>query len=224
MRKTTAVASLLALAFAIGTAYAGRPTGYQGATVTSVIEGSGTNRVEGDQAGPYVNGVGGVSSILQSLSADYVLDLTSSPRTIRLDFTDPVPNTSASPPFNIAQVTTRIIQKCSDVGLSLPAMVQINSTIQCPFSIGQISYAGSTWHVIMNSLTYPATNFARVTCNGLDSQTHCNSWQITASTVQPDGQLKNRVHLARQVTVRGKTVMEDHGDYYMNFAFDISIP
>jgi len=206
--------------------------------VTSTIEGSGAledptvfnYRIQSDLLGVYQNGVDSVVSVLQT-GGDWQLDALASPiRSVLLDFRDPVASSNATPPFSTAQTRAKVETKSYLLygNGKVSGMTGLNSTLITPLIV-RFDFGGNTYRVWMNSGTYPQTNYALVTCTGVvdpnnPSTSQCNQWRIEPSVTQPDGQRKNIVKLVRFYISRGKTIEEDHGDFYMAFSIGITNP
>lgn len=203
--------------------------------VTSSLAGSGAlsdptifnYRIQSDLLGPYLDGVGSVGSELQT-GGDWRLDALASPsRTMLLDFRDPVAGSNPTPPFLVANYPGMIETKSYLLygNGKIAGMMGLNSTLVTPLLM-RFDINGNTYRIWMNSGDYPETNYALVTCIGVVSPTNsqCNHWTIEPSVTQPDGQKKNIAKLVRFYTAKGKTIQEDHGDFYLSFSIDITNP
>ncbi len=203
--------------------------------VTSSLAGNGAlpdptvfnYRVQSDLFGPYVKGVDSVGSELQT-GGDWRLDALASPnRTMLLDFRDAVAGSNPTPPFLVGNYPAMIETKSYLLygNGKIAGMTGLNSTLITPL-VMRFDINGNTYRVLMNSADYPQTNYGLVTCAGVVSPTdpQCNHWTIEPSVTQPDGQKKNIAKLVRFYTSKGKTIQENHGDYYLSFAIDITNP
>ena len=227
-----AFAGLLALG-AAGVSFGQKGKPSDNTPLTSTLHDTGafsdaTNyRLQSDGLGPYVHGVSSVVAQFQDIG-DWEMDTAASAtRIVLVDLRDPVPNSGANPPFSYANMHARFISKCSFLGIKISAMTGLGSTALCPMVVRWDS-GGYVWRLNMNSLEYPEVNFALFTCSGVvdpanPSTSACNEWSVTPSTTQPDGQTKNRAQLLR-FTLKGKTVTEDFGDFYLTFSFRITRP
>ena len=144
-----------------------------------------------------------------------------------LDFREPVPGSNATPPILVGNVPAMIETKSYLLygNGRVAGMAGLDSTLITPLLL-RFDLNGNTYRVWMNSSAYPQTNYALVRCVGVVSETNsqCNHWTIEPAVVQPDGQLKNIAKLVRVYTSKGKTVQEDHGDFYLSFSIDITNP
>jgi hypothetical protein len=178
---------------------------------------SATLSIQSDQLGVYTNG-GGVSSIIQGTFPDWVLDLSAkkSTRKASVALTDPVPGNPIPAPFASGLFKPRIIARASlvDPG-GFTGMTSVGTTILSPLSIEDIVSGGKTYALRMNADTHPQTDWARVTCLGVDGSSACNRWQI-APTGSHDGATKN-VGYVEQTAPSAAFV----GLYY--FTFDIIV-
>lgn len=191
----------------------------------------GTNyRIEGDNYGLYVNGVGSVSSILQgglnSATRDWVLDTsTSTTRTVLIDLRAPVPNSGAVQIFAWQLVPTRIIVKCHETVSGSFLAIGLNQTVSCPAFV-RFSYGGTDYRLVMSSgpgavtADYPETNNALVTCAAANASNVCNDWKLQPIT-QADGSVKNVARLQKAARGGGWT---NQGDFYMTFNFEVTNP
>lgn len=207
-------------------------------SVTSTIDGTGpladstvfNYRIQSDLLGSYRDGVNSVVSQLQS-GGDWQLNaLASTTRSLLIDFRDPVPNSNPSPPFLLGQLPAKIETKSYVLygNGKVSGMKGLNSTLISPLLL-RFDLNGNTYRMWMNSVNYPQTNYALVTCTGVadpinPSTSQCNQWRIEPSVTQPDGQRKNISKLVRFYTLRGKTIEEDHGDFYMSFSIFVTNP
>lgn len=198
----------------------------QDTPVTSQLLGGGGNAnlsLQSDGLGVYNNGVSGVSSILQAVLSDWVLDLHGSTRTMSIDFTDALPGNPFAAPFTSALVQPRLIAKASQLNAgSFRGMVGLGSTILSPLDVGAIPYGGKTYAIRMNSTNHPGTNWARVTCLGVvdpinPTTSACNKWEFTP-TGNYGGVTKN-IGYVEQVARTTSTFI---GLFYFTFDFVIS--
>jgi hypothetical protein len=216
--------SVLALSFF--SIAAGKPPGHL--PVISILEGNlpGDYRIMSDLGGPYLNGSGGVESILQ-IVGDWELDTEghNPTRMVFLDFRDQVLNSGATPPFDTGLVFGRFIAKSTDTGLgTIRAMTGLESQILSPL-VFAFGYGTERYRIAMNPLNFPETNYVLVTCTGVSGSgpaAPCNAWAIEPSVTQPDGEHKNIAQLLGISTKRGKIVETDLGDFYLSFRITIT--
>lgn len=187
-------------------------------------------RVQSDLLGSYLHGVGTVTSELQT-GGDWRLDaLSSTSRTMLFDLRDAVPGSNPTPPVLVGNFPAMIETKSYLLygNGRVAGMTGLNSTLTTPL-VMRFDLNGSIHRLLMNSQTYPQTNYAVVTCIGVvdpnnASTSQCNRWKIEPSVRQPDGQLKNIAKLVRVSTSKGKTTEQDLGNFYMSFSIDITNP
>ena len=198
--------------------------------VTSTLNNAGditastNNRIQSDNLGSYFNGVSSVQSVLQGGLGDWVLDTSnSSTRSVLVDFRDPVPPTSVTnAPFNWQFVHARLISKCSQVGVDYRTIL-LNSTVNCPLH-AVFTFNGTSYRLTMNPSNDAASNFAKVTCTGVNASGPCNQWVINPITQADGTTVKSIAVLLRDTTVRGKTVTTNLGYFYMTFNIGITNP
>ncbi|MGI8836907.1 MAG: hypothetical protein ACR2H4_09755 [Pyrinomonadaceae bacterium] len=240
MKKTSLVITILALGlcFISGSGANAQKTLRRAVPVTTTIEGNGViqdptifnYRIQSDQFGPYRDGLDSVVSQLQT-GGDWQLDALASPiRSVLLDFRDSVPNSNPSPPFSVGQLPVKVETKSYLLygNGKVSGMTGLNSTLITPLLL-RFDLNGNTYRIWMNSQNYPATNYAVVTCTGVvdpnsPSTSQCNQWRIDPSVTQPDGQRKNIAKLVRFYTSKGKTIEEDHGNFYVAFSIVFTNP
>lgn len=240
MKRISVVVTVVALGLCItsGSGALAQKTFKKPVPVTSTIEGSGADpdpsvfnyRIQGDPLGSYQDGVDSVVSELQT-GGDWQLNAFSSPiRSVLLDFRDPVPNSNPSPPFFVGQIPAKVETKSYILygNGKVSSMTGLNSTLITPLLL-RFDAGGNSYRIWMNSRGYPETNYALVTCTGVvdpsnPSASQCNEWRIEPAVTQPDGQLKNIAKLVRFYTSRGRTVEEDHGDFYLSFSIRLTNP
>jgi len=240
MKRISVVIAIVTLGLCIissSTAIA-QKTQSKSVPVTSTIAGTGAlpdptvfnYRIQGDLLGPYHDAVDSVVSQLQT-GGDWILDTqASSVRSILIDFRDPVPNSNPNPPFSVEQIPAKVLTESLFLygNGKISSMTGLNSTLLTPLLL-RFDTGGNSYRIRMSSLNYPETNYALVTCTSVvdpsnPTTSQCNQWRIDPSVTQPDGQTKNIAKLVRFYTSRGKTVEEDHGDFYMSFSLDITNP
>ncbi len=234
MKKTLGMGCIAACLILVSVALAkGAKTSDTPVTSTiagSLVNGVPTYSIASDGAGSYVNGVNSVVSVLQASSGNWELDMKSSTvRRLVLDFSNPVSGTADTPPFTTGIVAPHVISLCSNNGVSYLNMNLTSlATAQCPLHIGWTDASGNTWNLAMNPgapYYFTQTNWVLVTCTAADSTGACSHWTLSPTSANPNtNQPANVAHLFRVTTVKGKTVNEDHGDYYMTFAIDINRP
>ncbi len=205
--------------------------------LTSTLEGAGSlpdetipnYRIQSDLLGAYHNGVDSVVSQFQKNGNDYELStLGSLTRKMLLDFRNPA-TTGSTPPFQVqtnpARVVTKTYTRYPD---KRPGnMIGLDSTLVSPLVWRFDLPNGDTYRIWMDSVAYPGTNDALITCTGVVdpnnlSTSQCNQWKIEPIVTQPSG--KNIGRLVRFYTSKGKTIEEPHGDFYMSFSINMTNP
>jgi hypothetical protein len=235
MKRVILLAALLTLATCLTAGFGVSAQRNKGIPVTSTIAGTGAlpdptisnYRVQSDLVGPYLNNVDSVTTELQT-GGDWRLDALASPtRKMLFDFRDSVSGSNPSPPFLVGQAPGMIETKSYLLygHGQVAGMTGLNTTLITPL-VMRFDLNGNIYHVWMNSANYPQTNYALVKCVGVVSPTNsqCIHWTIEPSVTQPDGQLKNIAKLTRTYTSKGKTIEENHGDFYISFSIDITNP
>jgi hypothetical protein len=141
-----------------------------------------------------------------------------------------VPNSNPNPPFSVEQIPAKVLTQSLFLygNGKVSSMKGLNSTLLTPLLL-RFDTGANSYRIRMSSLNYPETNYALVTCTGVvdpsnPTTSQCNQWRIDPSVTQPDGQTKNIAKLVRFYTSRGKTIEEDHGDFYMSFSMNITNP
>ena len=236
MSNKPIVVTVLALCLFSGSGAIAQKTQKRAVPVLSSIAGNGAipdptifnYRLQSDLLGPYLHGVDSVVSELQT-GGDWQLDtMPSSLRTVSLDFCDPVANSNPNPPFVLARVPAKVETKSYVLygNGKVSGMTGLNTTLVTPLLV-RFDYNGSSYRVWMNSQAYPATNYALVTCTGVEdpanpNASQCNRWRIEPSVIQADGQRKNISKLVRFYTSKGKTIEEDRGSFYISFSIELS--
>lgn len=235
MNRKISLVMILALGFSLAS---GAAAPNKAVPVTTTIDGDGpfadptifNYRIQSDLIGPYHNGVDSVVSVLQS-GGDWQMEgLSSTTRSVMLDFRDPVPNSNPSPPFSLGQVPAKVETKSYLLYGSgkVKGMKGLDSTLVTPLLL-RFDLNGNSYRIWMNSLNYPATNYALVACTGIvdpnnPATSQCNQWRIEPAVSQPDGQRKNIAKLVRFYTSKGKTIEENHGDFYLSFSIGVTNP
>jgi len=182
-----------------------------------------------------------VQSIIQGVSADWVMQSdfsTTSTRTVFVDFSQPIAGSCPTCPNGnpIALPSrlygTRFIAKCHEYNNSMFTLPYL-STMTCPMYT-RVDVNGQNYRINMNPLSsaqayYPETNYVNVTCTSLNSSGKCNGWQLEPSgTYTPAGGTTlvrgNVGKLVKVTTVKGKTVDVDQGDFYFSFSIGLTNP
>jgi hypothetical protein len=191
-----------------------------------------TLQIRSDGGGLYTN-----SRVLESViqtGGDWVLatNTKGSTRSVNLDFSQPVagsgPGGGAPIPLPAGSYRARFIAKCHLYGTDLLTLAG-GQTADCPLHAAFV-IGDATYRIQMNPRTgaavYPLTDFANFTCTGTGSDTLCNQWKIepNGTFVAPDGTLKkrNRAHLTKTVTSKGKNIETDLGDFYFSFQIQMT--
>lgn len=188
----------------------------------------------------YRNNVDSVISQFQSSPQEWELSSLSSPtRLIFVDFSSPVPGSITDAPFASAYVAGRFVTKClllypspgPNGNIAVGNMTGLDSTLPCPL-LFRFDVNGTIYRVRMDQQNYPGTDNALATCTGVldplnPSTSPCNAWTITPAAINggtDNGQPRNVTELVKVSTVKGKTVEQHLGYYYMTFKFGITKP
>lgn len=232
------ILSLAASANAKGKTGGGGSTGCAGHSgqsfgVTSLLADtdSGTLpfQIQSDGKGSYVTSTtDSVSSEIQAVSCDWVLDLTSSQsRTLKLSLGSVATSGATLPPGwptdgSPVNVAARIISKCEQNPAntaSYGTMTFAGQTAQCAF-YAAFSYSGSYYAIRMDSKTFPGTDWAQVTCTGATSN-QCNAWSVgpipNMVTNPYTGQPAAISELQHQSS-KGSLLGTSMGFYYVSFS------
>ena len=200
-------------------------------------------QVQSDGAGPYKNSKS-VISVIQGIG-DWLLDtgitIRTPTRQVLLDFSQAITGSAPnggnpSAPFVAGLVSPRFRSKLAQYGYNMLTM-SYGQTINAPVTIGFYYPADSGTHYRIHmtpgeqsSFPSPLTDFAEMTCTGVDANLKCNRCQIKPTGVKggcvtADCSVKrNRVKLVKVIT-RGNSVTEtDLGDYLRSFSIDITRP
>lgn len=233
MRKTRFIPAITALALAacdtsdrLGPEPGGlltRPAHPSETVVASDLLGGGSGPnlgIQSDQLGTYVNGVGSVKSIIQSLG-DWELDVTAkaSTRKVRLDLSNPLPGNPSPAPFTATLVQARFIAKASQLATGgLLQMRGLGATALTPVSVS-FTYGGKNYAIRMNSANHPQTDWAVATCEAIENPNDpagslCSRWRVTP-TGSHDG-ISTNVGRLELVTTKAQTLI---GHYYLSFDF-----
>ena len=229
MRKTisTILLSIICLsAFVIG-----MPP-LRGLIVTSLIADADATiapilRVQSDGQAAYPNSKT-IASQFQP-SGNWELDMlttSNNTRTVKLDLSEAIPGTGPNggapiAPFTgVQNVEARFITLCTSIRLQ---DLTNGQTTACPMAIS-FDYSGRRYRFAMNNSNFIETNDIRISCTGVDSTNKCNRWKFVPFALQPDGSVKSIGKLLRVTTVKGKTVEEDQGDFYMSFSITATSP
>jgi hypothetical protein len=162
-------------------------------------------------------------------SGNWELDMlttSNTTRTVKLDLSEAIPGTGPSggapvAPFAGAQnVEARFITLCTSIRLQ---DLTNGQTTACPMAI-RFDYGGQSYRFAMNNSNFIETNNIRISCTGVDSLNKCNRWKFEPFALQPDGSIKSIGKLLRITTVKGKTVEEDRGDFYLSFSITATNP
>ena len=175
-------------------------------------------RIQSDSLGAYKNGVDSVDSIIQMIG-HWELDLLDSPRRkIYVDLGDPVSGTNPNnlpPPFLTATVPARFISKCTTNIFTLTS----GASALCPLAVA-MDYGTQRYALRIQTTNYPGTQEVLWTCTAA-ANGKCTSWKMQSD---PAGQGKVAAQLLKISTVKGKTVEEKRGQYYISFAVDVTSP
>ncbi len=182
-------------------------------------------RIQSDTLGTYKNQIDSVESIIQGIGDWELNTKTSAVRKVFIDFRDPVSadlsNQTPNPPFQSEKVPLRFISKCTQQTVKMQDMT-LNNSYLCPLAIS-LDYGGATYAVRMNPSNFSGTDWAQWTCLSLNSSGKCSNWQMVPSSFH-DGTRKARGQLLKISTVKGKTVEEKRGVFYLSFKIDATNP
>jgi hypothetical protein len=197
-------------------------------------------QIQSDGTAVYRNSSTVKSVILSGGSWDFDagFNIRNPTRRVYLDFSQPIANTgpggtSPAPPFNTALIRPWFNSKCYYDGFNMLAMGH-GEIVNCGLTANFYNPAdGVNYRIIMNP-GCPAftdgcneTNPTSVTCTGVDGSGKCDSWKIEPSgeCVTADCSVrKNVIRLAKIVTVKGKQVITNLGDFYMSFEIEVTNP
>ncbi len=170
----------------------------------------------------------GVDSVVSQLPGYYELSaLSSTARTLFVDFGDPVVAGTSVPPEVLGGATSgyvpgRFISKSSGID----KLTGVGSTLISGLPFVFTGADGQHYQVRMNSANEPGTDDGVFTCihvngsNQNDPAALCNGWSARPAT--ESGKAVGR--LTRTATVRGKTVTTYLGDYYMTWYLEFTNP
>jgi hypothetical protein len=197
--------------------------------VISILEGNlpegnlpGDYRILSDGQGPYLNGSGGVESILQGIG-DWVLDTqgNDSTRMVFVDLTDQAREVNgATLPFETGLVFGRFIAQSASGPVPIRFMTGLNSQIVSPL-VFAFGHETERYRIVMNSHNFLQTDDVLVKCTGVSGSGQCNASVIEPS-VTHEGELKNKAQLLGISTKKGKIVETDLGDFYLSFRITIT--
>lgn len=189
--------------------------------------------IQSDGGGPYLNGVGGVTSFLTTngyngiVWGDWQFDaLSSTTRLVTISFANPIPVTNGgtavpNPPFPIKNVHAHIEDKCTQISNDMITM-SANQTFACPLIVHFFDSNGAEYRIYMGPNWEPETAFVQVTCNAVASG-GCNDWfidPIPGRDVNGNpipGTLGRLVYFAKHGG-------GNEGDYYFRFHFHLTRP
>lgn len=196
--------------------------------------------LQSDGGGTYVNGAGGVVSVLMAnvfnnlYNGDWQLD-TSAAATRRVAITLASANAIAAgkpgytvaptPPFwGTAFEPARIIDKCTEYNKSVLAMTT-GATITCPVLIRWNYGASASYRLDLGApIEAPESTPAQISCVSADAR-GCADWYIDPiPTVNADGTVSAGTAIARLVTVAKNGAVANHGDFYMTFHIHVTRP
>ena len=188
LSKTKMLKSRLLLATLLSASVSLTAPPNQNLGVTSTLQGLGFGTVpkydlQGDQMGPYLNGVGGISSIIGQ--GDWILSANGAlTRRILFSFTDPIPGSrpggaDPAPPFTYALLDGRFICKAHNYDVDFDGMYGVGSTINSPMH-ASFQYNGYTHRIDMDGVVFgPGSQPALVTCLRVNASTNrCNQWRV----------------------------------------------
>ena len=185
-------------------------------------------RVQSDGQTAYPNSKT-INSLFQG-SGNWELDMlltSNTARTVKLDLSEAIPGTGPGggapiAPFVGAQnVRARFITLCNS-GNRLQDLTN-GQTVTYPLALSFDS-GGQRYRIAMNNSNFIETNNIRISCTGVDSANKCNRWKFEPFALQPDGNVKSIGKLLRVTTVKGKTVEDDRGDFYLSFSITATNP
>lgn len=206
-------------------------------TIADSVNGYGL-QIQSDGVGAYTNNKY-VQSHIQSIG-DWELDTNYSKlssRNVWLDLSKPVigsgPN-GGNPvaPFSSGLAKVRFISKCSLYNVNM-FTIPSGATVNCPLTTG-FSYGGNDYRLQMNPFVgadvNPETDVVNITCNAVNASSQCIKWIISPNGAKggcatPDCSVKQNIaRLSKFVTVKGKTIELNQGDFYMAFLINLTNP
>ena len=203
-------------------------------------------QIQSDGDGPYQTIINrksfDVKSIIQGngdWELDTLINVVTLTRTIRLDFSNPVPNSKPDgstpvPLFPVGQeVYAHFRCQASRYGNNF-FTIPNGQTVNGPLLLGFDYPSGTRYRIHMTPddsaiNPYPTTDDVNITCLGATSG-QCNRWQITPTGVKggsvpgAPSLLRNVGKLVKVVTSKGKITEIDMGDFYFAFAIEITKP
>jgi hypothetical protein len=205
-------------------------------TILSDADAAGTPfTLQSDSAGPYLNGVDSVISVLMAnvynnlYNGDWEMDASASAlRRVEIALTpanaaavgSPGYTVSPKPPFwGIGIEAARIIDKCTEFGKSVLTL-RPGQTISCPLLVRWDSR--STYRLDMGApVEAPESTPAQITCNVAD-ESGCRDWFLDPlpSTAADGTPIPGAI--ARLVSVANNGSTTNLGDFYMTFHFHVT--
>lgn len=177
-------------------------------------------RVQSDSLGAYRNGVDSVESIIQPIG-DWELNATvSTARRVYVDFGDPVNPGDSTAPFPSAMVPARFISKCASLNFKM-VDIPLGQTRQCPLALS-FNYSGVQYRIAMNPINQPGSEYVQWTCLAATSG-KCNSWEMTPSVVQSNGERKAKGQLIK-VGTNKRNPDQLLGQFYFGFKVNVTTP
>ena len=227
---------ILALAVVLGFVVTGTsqaangPCGWNVSNVFADVDSNSIpNQFQSDIKGAYVTygatktSKDSVSSVIQSGSCDWLLDMSASlSRTIKLTL-GPNGSTNPPPPFVGTQdVSAYMISKCSNNplnnGISYGTLTTAGQSVQCALATA-FTYGGKSYALRMNANNFAGTTWVQGTCTGATNG-QCNSWTVGPvpnAAQNTAGQPAAIGQLFLDTTVKGQLVQTPIGLYYVAF-------
>jgi hypothetical protein len=181
---------------------------------------AGTDMVTSDSVGSYVNGVAGVSAVINGIGNLIVDSNTASGtavRTFKFNFSSPTAdNTSPISPNSLqpldgATIATRII--------GIPMQNMVIGTYQCVelafgFREGTLQYTLA----FITARAYPGDEVTG-TSYALVTRTSADTWEVEPVAPCLDVPTVGKLHTS---TTRGKTTYTSYGKYYLPFKLTVT--
>lgn len=183
-------------------------------------------QITSDGQGSYQNS-SSLSSVIQPIGA-WVLDSytpRSGTRTMGIDFSRPVTGSAPGGADPVAPTSgsyrARFLANCPIYGVTMQG-IAAGASITCPLHIG-FAADGNSYALQMNPVSgsqgsYAETDAAVVTCvTPASGSGACTGWHVT-----PSGAGGNVAKLLQYVTVKGKQVAMDRGDFVVAFSISVT--
>jgi len=241
MRTRTAVATVLSAGLAMSmTVFAqhGPSKGPSPIPATSNVYDSDPAvapalQIQSDQLGTYgtYDNATGDNSIISTATGQFQTHAAgdwwvapSTTRSIYLDFSQPIPGSApgGGNPVSLPSgryFGTSLIGDCDLAGTNLLNMPN-GTTASCPLNV-VFEYNGGHYHLHMNPVNYPDTNYMTVTCTNGGITHLCSGWTFGPSAGTP-GNSTNRSVLGQEIFTKKSQSEVLLGDYYFSFFFSVT--